>query len=563
MSVLPAGAHPHPAGTPTARSAYWLGLAVTQLTLAIAQIVVWGIRVASSWFVAATESSSAPVVSRRRFRLLRRAASPVTSRTTIVLLVPWIYHAAAGTLVRLVASASDALCRGQHRFRARGASAVARPPDCRAPRGDIGGLERPHGRCRHAARTHRRHGRPSGRAAAIPADRRQPRSRRPVARGFARGGPRGGHLSLRRASPPARGDRERIDEPGRERAARRCRARCCDCDDRRARPLRAEVCAFSYRLVHLDSGVALAYAHATASALTLLVREVDALDEVLAAELLGIHPRWDFPIPTAAFGLGEWRSIALALARGVGRVTGCSHTIPIAKTCWLACWWTRARRRSHLRCGRCRSSALRCSSGRGCSSRLLWCVVPCAHGRGRAAGARRCARCSTEVMRSRRRARSTVDRRASSDPCSRSPVTPCRPAARAVRALGDELVRMAEFDGRAMRACTNQEGLSHAPAAPFVAIAAAATTRGARGYREAAQHAGAVGHAWLVGDVARARRDGRGWRARGRLARGRGLDPRRACARWPSMLAGQRARRRWAHERVGGAHPAASRCDAD
>ena len=66
---------------------------------------------------------------------------------------------------------------------------------------------------------------------------------------------------------------------------------------------------------------------------------------------------------------------------------------------------------------------------------------------------------------------------------------------------GDELVRMAEFDGRAMRACTNQEGLSHAPAALFLVadLAAAATTRGARGYREAAQHAGAaVGHAWLV-----------------------------------------------------------------
>jgi hypothetical protein len=63
------------------------------------------------------------------------------------------------------------------------------------------------------------------------------------------------------------------------------------------------------------------------------------------------------------------------------------------------------------------------------------------------------------------------------------------------------LERRSGFGPADMRAISNQASLGGAPAA-LIAIAdltAALEARGARGYRESAQHAGAaIGHAWLV-----------------------------------------------------------------
>jgi SagB-type dehydrogenase family enzyme len=61
--------------------------------------------------------------------------------------------------------------------------------------------------------------------------------------------------------------------------------------------------AFAYRLIYLDSGVALAYLHTVAAALGIGLHEYADYDEVAMAHLLGIPTRWEFPLPTFAVGL--------------------------------------------------------------------------------------------------------------------------------------------------------------------------------------------------------------------------------------------------------------------
>jgi SagB-type dehydrogenase family enzyme len=60
--------------------------------------------------------------------------------------------------------------------------------------------------------------------------------------------------------------------------------------------------AFAYRLIHLDAGVALAFAHLAASALGLELREYADFHLTLP-RIFGIPNRWEFPLPTFAIGI--------------------------------------------------------------------------------------------------------------------------------------------------------------------------------------------------------------------------------------------------------------------
>jgi len=308
--------------------------------------------------------------------------------------------------------------------------------------------------------------------------------------------------------------------------------------------------AFTYRLVHLDSGVALAYAHAVAGALGVAAREIDALDEVGAAALLGLHARWDSPIPTAAFGLGAWHPVVPASARQT------PPSPPLGA-------------HDHADDVLARLLVEASSPPPPPAPAATTARVATAAPRPRWA-----ARGSLDAILLARRAVRAWDERAPSGPLLRALLAevsgfllarvaagapPCfvRPVLAVARA-GEgvepglyehetgELVRLADFDLAAMRACTNQEGLALSPAALFLVadLAAAVAARGARGYREAAQHAGAaVGHAWLVATGAGLGGTAAGGVLAGGLRAVAGFDPRRRCpllafhVGWPARSA--------------------------
>jgi SagB-type dehydrogenase family enzyme len=288
---------------------------------------------------------------------------------------------------------------------------------------------------------------------------------------------------------------------------------------------------FSYRLVHLDSGIALAYAHALAGCIGLDLREVDALNEVAAARLLRLHPRWDYPVPTAAFGLGQWQSAPRPVVAPpvpsarlgsadhadeiVARLLADASAPPPATPRFEAAAteppqrWIADVLDSVIRNRR----AVRAWSDRPLADGMLLALA-------------------------REAQRFVSARVASGSPPSfvRTLLAVARDAERLPRGLyeldGTVLVRIGELDAAGMRACTNQEGLALSPAAFFVVadLATAVSARGARAYREAAQHAGAaVGQLWLV-----ATRLGLGGTAAGGVLAGglraaAGLDPHRAC----------------------------------
>lgn len=65
--------------------------------------------------------------------------------------------------------------------------------------------------------------------------------------------------------------------------------------------------AFAYRLIHLDAGVALGFAHLSAAALGLSLREYPDFDLTLPS-IYGIPARWEFPLPTFVIGIGSGTS---------------------------------------------------------------------------------------------------------------------------------------------------------------------------------------------------------------------------------------------------------------
>jgi SagB-type dehydrogenase family enzyme len=85
---------------------------------------------------------------------------------------------------------------------------------------------------------------------------------------------------------------------------------------------------FAYRLIHLDAGIAVGFAHAVAEALGLSLREYADFDIELP-RIFGVPRRWEFPLPTFALGvyLGPvpQEAIGLAEARNEGAGTRLTH----------------------------------------------------------------------------------------------------------------------------------------------------------------------------------------------------------------------------------------------
>lgn len=288
---------------------------------------------------------------------------------------------------------------------------------------------------------------------------------------------------------------------------------------------------FCYRLVYLDSGVALSYLHAIATSLGLVAREADAIDELAVAALLRLPTTFEFPIPTAAVELGATRRIAIGL--GAPAVT--ARPLASAETGDEIL----ARLLQDATIAPARHAVISPSrSAPSWSTRLSLEKIVLSR---RAVRRWASASPSGELL-----AKLTVEVAAFLEHRVAHGAPPCfvRPVLGVARDLpglsrglyelgdADELVQIGNFDQDALRACTNQEALAGSPAI-LVAVADLATAidvRGARGYREAVQHAGAaVGHAWLV-----ATGEGLGGTAAGAVLVGglraaARLDPRRSC----------------------------------
>jgi SagB-type dehydrogenase family enzyme len=303
---------------------------------------------------------------------------------------------------------------------------------------------------------------------------------------------------------------------------------------------------FCYRLVYLDSGVALAYLRAVAVAQRIAVHEVDTIDELATAELLGLSARFESPIPTAAIGLGAWQACEpprQAEVPVLPRLAPDDFGDEIL---------------SRLLADSLVPPRLAALPSRAYAAAPIWRVVPPLEtivlGR-RAVRAWSAAPLSGEIV---RQLVAEVDaylgaRVASgAPPCFVRPVLGlARDAGSVVRGLyelssGSELARIGDFGLAAMRACTNQEGLALSPAVIIMVanLAAAVEQRGARGYREAVQHAGAaIGHAWLVATGAGLGGTAAGGVLIGGLRAVAGFDPRQRCPLlafhfgWPSRSA--------------------------
>ena len=289
---------------------------------------------------------------------------------------------------------------------------------------------------------------------------------------------------------------------------------------------------FAYRLIYLDSGVALAYLHAIARALGLPLRELGDLDDLGVAERLGIPTRWEFPVPTFALTLGGRATTPARPGaapaplspedysdRILDRLLAAAvHPMPPVTT---PADRPRRRRPRGLPVGLASLDAV---------------LV-----------ARRAVRDYTDepVHEAVLEDILAVSCELLADRVARGAAPVHVRALLAVTRAGGGLApglyelgpgsshvqRRAPFDAQAMLASTNQESLAAAPAAIFMlADLAAAAEQGARGYRIAVQHAGAaIGQAWLAATAAGLGGTAAGGVIVGGLRQAAGLDPYREC----------------------------------
>jgi SagB-type dehydrogenase family enzyme len=267
---------------------------------------------------------------------------------------------------------------------------------------------------------------------------------------------------------------------------------------------------FAYRLVYLDSGVALTYAHAVAAALGLPLREAGDLDDGAVAGLLRLPTRWEFPIPTFAVEVGAGIEPSSARPAAGGGAPGRGSPRPLTSADYSDAILT---------------ALLEAASGPPPAGAAISAAV--APGRPADAGPRKLGLLDA-VLRSRRAVRAygngALDARvltavaldahavlaarvlAGAAPCFvRCVLAVARPAMALDPGLYDVtdagLTWRSTFSVADMHAISNQASLGAAPAA-LIALAdlpAALEARGARGYRESAQHAGAaIGRAWLA-----------------------------------------------------------------
>jgi SagB-type dehydrogenase family enzyme len=265
--------------------------------------------------------------------------------------------------------------------------------------------------------------------------------------------------------------------------------------------------AFAFRLIHLDAGVALAYAHLAARTLGLYVREYPDFSINLPG-IFGVPRRWELPWPTFALGISASTQLA-GNRRDGGRSLGpqpatesddysfdvLGHFLDVLaeSPCEPTDWPPEDR-------------ALPAPAWTGSIARLDEVLTT-----------RRAVRTFSRVTPEAQALRATMiatthaTRRRLSSGAAPSFVEPVLAIALGTDDLpsgiygwdaGDQaLTRRGEFNARLSLECTNQTALAAAPVTIFLIgnLRSALTRRGARGYPELAMHAGAaVGAAWLT-----------------------------------------------------------------
>jgi SagB-type dehydrogenase family enzyme len=266
---------------------------------------------------------------------------------------------------------------------------------------------------------------------------------------------------------------------------------------------------FAYRLVYLDSGVALAYAHVVAAALGVPVREAGDLDEQALAGLLRLPVRWEFPIPTFAVAIGSEIERSVSRRDGGQTVRSPDASRPLVSADFSDAILPRLLEASSAPPpAGARTSRPKAANRSGGIPVTLGGLDAVLHARRaiRAYGSRALdARILTAVACEAEAVLAARVRAGAAPSFVRCVLAVAHRAEWLAPGLYDigsnGLERLSGFGPIDMRAISNQASLGGAPAA-LIALAdltAALETRGARGYRESAQHAGAaIGHAWLV-----------------------------------------------------------------
>jgi SagB-type dehydrogenase family enzyme len=285
--------------------------------------------------------------------------------------------------------------------------------------------------------------------------------------------------------------------------------------------------SFAYRLIYMDSGIAIAYLYTLADALGLGLREYPDFDDARLAELVGLPASWEFPLPTFAVGLSPACRVRPAEpgpgrgrrgdedppdpARGDDRGSPPGSRLGLSPRDYSVGILSRLldaasmppRRRSEQRPG---LDAIPRETLRPVLNSLEevlmtrravreFCERPV-----RAAVLRDLAVVAENALRTRENAGA-----------ARCFVRPVLAVGRGAHDLSPGLYELepsygslqkrAPFNADLMAQCVNQDTLAASPAALVMIgdLDASLTERGVRGYRELAQHAGAaVGQAWLA-----------------------------------------------------------------
>jgi SagB-type dehydrogenase family enzyme len=261
---------------------------------------------------------------------------------------------------------------------------------------------------------------------------------------------------------------------------------------------------FAYRLAQYDSGVALAWLYAVCANMEVPVTEYANYDDTRLAGLLGIAPRWEFPVPTFAVALGTSPDAGDAK----GTAAGITPDLTAAEYS-----------SEDLLLRMLRGSSAPLTGGKSeRTPRHTEMLAPDV-----------AVTSLDDILRTRRAVREYSDR-----PVGRAALEllmlaatefarrrihrgapPCwvRPVLGIANGQGEisaglyeanskrGLLKRADFGPALMRECFNQTSFGNAPAAIFTVgdLGGALSERGVCGYRELSQHAGSmIGHVWLA-----------------------------------------------------------------
>ena len=259
--------------------------------------------------------------------------------------------------------------------------------------------------------------------------------------------------------------------------------------------------AFAYRLIHLDAGVALAFAHLAAGALGVGIREYADFDLDLQRNF-GVPSRWEFPRATFAVGIGcsdmSGATTADVQPATLSRVAPPDYSFDVLPRLLESAAAARPWRTPYPRSATRSVPPLWARSLGGLDSTLV------ARRAAREFGLAPVAEGMPEQLAAS--AGDALDRRvaAGAPPCFVRPVLALAVATEALPAgvyeVDRGLRRRGAFSPSLSEECSNQESLAAAPVTLFMVgdLRSALTARGTRGYAELAVHAGAaIGQAWL------------------------------------------------------------------